>query len=51
MLQKNQPHRYAQRAIEAKTRQESCDKLSPETRLANLDRLFGVGQGAKRELP
>ena len=37
------------RRDEAAARQAECDKLSPEERLARLDKLFGKGEGAKRE--
>lgn len=35
--------------VEAKARQEACDKLSPQQRLEKLDEMLGVGKGATKE--
>lgn len=37
------------RVTRAKARQAEADQRTPEQQLANLDRLFGPGQGAAKE--
>jgi Spy/CpxP family protein refolding chaperone len=37
------------RREEARQRQEAYDKLTPEQKVAQLDKLFGQGKGAKRQ--
>lgn len=43
------PNKLARRREEAKARQAVYDKLSPQAKLAQLDKIFGVGMGAKKE--
>jgi len=46
---KPRPDFLQQRQEEAAQRQAISDKLSPEQRIQNLDRVHGEGQGAQRE--
>lgn len=38
-----------QKKVEAKSRAERSSEMTPEQRIEKLDRLFGKGQGAKKE--
>jgi hypothetical protein len=41
--------RLEERREDAKERQEVADQRTPHEQLARLDRMFGPGQGAKKE--
>lgn len=45
----NFPGRKKFRQEQAVTMQEAANKLTPEAKLANLDKKLGVGVGAKKE--
>ena len=43
------PDNYKFRKDEAKERQEAYDKLTTSSKLENIDKMFGVGIGAKKQ--
>lgn len=45
----NFPKNKERKRAEAKIRQETSDKLSPQQKLEKLDGLFGPGKGATKE--
>ncbi len=46
---KLRPDRKEIRKSEAEERQSAYDELTPKEKIANLDKMFGKGNGAKRQ--